>query len=227
MIQLGLAAALWFALHAGIAGSGLRRVLIARIGEKAYRGVFSLLSVVTLVFLVHAYGAAPCVPLWSVPDWFRWLPISSMPFALFLLVGAFSVPNPTSVGGEALLARKVEARGVLRITRHPFLWAAALWSTVHLLVSGTLTGLLFFGSIGLTALQGTRDIDEKRRRAQPLEFEALREKTSNLPFAALIRGRNRLVWRELALPFVLAMALLLGILSQHQRWFHVSPWPFA
>jgi uncharacterized membrane protein len=146
-----------------------------------------------------------------------------MPLALVLIVGAFSVPNPTSAGAEKVLERTDAARGVLRITRHPFLWGVALWSGAHLLVSGHVAAILFFGSLCATALRGTGSIDDKRRHTNKVEFARYSEVTSNVPFAAVILGKNRLVWAELWVPALIAVLLVLVILRLHLRAFGFSP----
>jgi len=138
-------------------------------------------------------------------------------------VGAFSVPNPTAVGAEKVLERTDAARGALRITRHPFLWATALWSGAHLLVTGHVAAILFFGSLLLTALRGTSSIDEKRRRTNKAEFARYLEITSNVPFAAIIQGKNRVVWSELWLPVLIALLLGAVLLRVHLRLFGFSP----
>jgi len=221
--RLALASFAWFAIHAFVAGSELRWWLAQRLGQKGFSAFFSLLSLASLVFLIDAYRKAPFYPIWFSPRIIHWLPLAVMPFALVLLVGAFSVPNPTAVGAEKVLERTDAARGVLRITRHPFLWAAALWSGAHLLVTGHVAAILFFGSMLITALRGTGSIDEKRRRTNKAEFTRYREITSNVPFAAIIQGKNRLAWSELWVPLVIAALLLAVLLKVHQRLFGFSP----
>jgi uncharacterized membrane protein len=222
--RLALASFLWFGLHAFIAGSELRWPLARAMGEKAFQAVFSLLSLASLWFLISAYRKAGFYPLWFAPRPIHWLPLVVMPFALVLLVGSFSVPNPTRVGAENALQRTDAARGVLRITRHPFLWSVALWSGAHLLVAGHVAAILFFGSLCVTALRGTASIDEKRRRTNKAEFARFAEVTSNLPFAAVIGGRNRLKWSELWVPMVIAALLTAVILHLHLRAFGASPY---
>ncbi|MES1176974.1 MAG: NnrU family protein [Myxococcales bacterium] len=221
--RLALASFLWFALHAFVAGSELRWWLLGRLGERAFRALFSLLSLASLAFLIDSYRKASFYPLWFTPQPLHWLPLVVMPFALLLLVGAFSVPNPTAVGAEKVLERTDAARGVLRITRHPFLWSVALWSGAHLLVTGHVSAILFFGSLCVTALRGTSSIDEKRRRTNRAEFLRYLEITSNVPFAAIIQAKNRLVLRELWVPLVIAALLLAVILHLHARMFGFSP----
>ena len=221
--RLALASFAWFALHAFVAGSELRWWLVQRLGRWGFAGFFSLLSLASLLFLIDAYRKASFYPLWFSPRIIHWLPLAVMPFALVLLVGAFSVPNPTAVGAEKVLERTDAARGVLRITRHPFLWATALWSGAHLLVTGHVAAILFFGSLLITALRGTSSIDEKRRRTNKTEFARYLEITSNAPFAAIIQGKNRLVWSELWVPIVIAALLLAVLLRVHSRLFGFSP----
>jgi uncharacterized membrane protein len=217
--QLALAALAWFALHAAVAGSGLRGWLVARLGERAYRGGFSLASLASLWWLIHAYRAAPYRALWSTPAPLYLVPLALVPLALVLLAGAFTVPSPTAVGGEKFLDKAEPARGVLRVTRHPFLWSVVAWSVAHLAVNPDLGSQLFFASLGITALRGSFDIDRKRRSSNPEAFARFEAVTSNLPFAALRTGRTRLVWRELWLPLLLGLALAAGAALLHPHLF--------
>jgi uncharacterized membrane protein len=223
--RLALAAFAWVAIHVFIAGSELRWWLVQRVGQRAFAAFFSLLSLGALLFLIDAYRKAPFYPLWFSPRVIHFLPLLVMPLSLTLLVGAFSVPNPTAVGAEKVLQRTDAARGVLRITRHPFLWATALWSCAHLLVTGHVAAILFFGALLITALRGTSSIDEKRRRTNKAEFLRYLEITSNVPFAAIIQGKNRFVIKELWVPLVIAALLMAVLLHVHLRLFGRSPFP--
>jgi uncharacterized membrane protein len=219
------AALTWFLLHALVAGSGLRGMLVGRFGEKAYRGAFSFASLASLWWLAHEYGRAPYVPLWLPPSWLSYVPLVVVPPAFVLFAGAFTVPSPTAVGGERFLERDEPARGFLRVTRHPFLWSVALWGIAHMVANPDIGSLLFFGSVAVTALRGTLDIDRKRRRSNPQEFAAFEAKTSNLPFAAILAGRNRLVLREVWLPLLLGLSLALAAVALHPRFFGRSALP--
>ncbi|MBW3591738.1 MAG: NnrU family protein, partial [Actinobacteria bacterium] len=50
-----------------------------------------------------------------------------MLLASILAVTGLSAPSPTSVGQERVLEGRDPARGVFRITRHPFMWAVGIW----------------------------------------------------------------------------------------------------
>jgi uncharacterized membrane protein len=222
--RLAAAGLVWFALHAAVAGSGLRFWLVARLGEKAYRGAFSIASVLVLWWLVHEYGRARYQPLWVTPQALSYVPLLLMPIAFVLLAGAFMVSSPTVAGAEGLL-QKADAHGVLRITRHPFLWSVVLWATAHLAARADIGSYLFFGSLGLTALRGAFDIDRKRRRTHPEAFARLEAATSNVPLAALFHGRTHLVVGELVWPILGGLALALGSIALHPHFFRVSALP--
>ncbi len=221
-LTLAVAALLWFAIHKGIAGSPLRAKLAGALGERGYRGVFAVLSLACLSFLIYAYRRAPCDPLWTTPHALFWLPIVFMPIAFVFAVGAFTVPNPTAVAGERVLRSAVPARGMLRVTRHPFLWGVMLWSAAHLLVNGNVPAVLLFGSMLATAAAGTRDIDRKRAATGGEEWARYVAVTSNLPFAAIAAKRNRLEVSELVLPIVLGLVLAAVVAHFHTTWFGLS-----
>src|SRR2546429_9012140 len=84
------------------------------------------------------------------------------------------------------------ARGMVRVTRHPFLWGVALWSLVHLIMNGDLASVILFGSLLLLALGGTVAIDAKRRRKFGDGWRQFAQTTSSVPFAAILNGRNRI-----------------------------------
>jgi uncharacterized membrane protein len=67
-----IAALVWIGIHIGIAGTWFRDAIVARIGDGPFRGLFSLLSIVVIVFLVQAWSATETTPLWYAPVWLRW-----------------------------------------------------------------------------------------------------------------------------------------------------------
>ena len=222
---LVIASALWFGIHPGIAGSKLRQKLAARSGDRGFRGFFALLSLGSLSWLIWEYGRAPQVQLWSTPEALRFAPLIVVPLAFVLFVGAFTVPNPTAVGGERVLSRPEPARGALRITRHPFFWSLIVWAFAHIVANGDLASLLFFGSLLLTAAVGTVDIDRKRLHTDPAAWAKFAAVTSNVPFAAIVACRNRVAPAELAVPGLIGLGLAALTLYFHASWFGVSALP--
>lgn len=192
------AAAAWIAMHIGVAGTAVRGAIVARIGQGAFRGLFVLASFGLLGWLIHAYNAAgPVAQLWIAP---RWLVVALMLLmlpALLLFVCSVTMPNPTSVRAGRALDAPEPARGILRITRHPMLWAFATWGVLHLVAIGTASMAVLAGAIVVTAFAGMPSLDAKYAKREPQRWPAFAAATSALPFGAILAGRNRLVLREL------------------------------
>jgi uncharacterized membrane protein len=195
MMLLIIAALIWLAIHIGIAGTELRTALVARIGELPFRGVFSLLSILAVIFLVWSWSASSTTTLWYAPGWLRWVLVVVMLVAFVLFVASMSQGNPTMIGGEA--ANAGSPRGIHRVTRHPMLWSFALWAAVHILGSGDSAAIVFFGTFLVTALAGMPSIDAKLARRDPATWQALAATTSILPFAAITQRRNRFMPGEI------------------------------
>ncbi|WP_119418956.1 NnrU family protein [Desertibaculum subflavum] len=208
------AAAFWLAVHIGLAGTALRGRLIGALGANGFRGLFSVLSVVGLGLLIWTYNRAgqpeAFLGLWAPERWTYWVPFLVMPVALLLFVGSVTAPNPTAVGAEGLLQRPDPARGILRITRHPMLWSFVLWAAAHMVPNGDFASLVLFATILVTALYGMPSIDRKRAAADPRGWAAYAGKTSIVPFAAIVSGRNQLVLSEIGL-WRIAVALVAWI----------------
>ena len=161
-------------------------------------------------------------PLWPG---LRHLPAAVMPFSFILIACGVLTPNPTAVAAGRLLANPEPARGIIRVTRHPVMWGIMLWAGAHILARGELKATLFFGTFLLLAAAGTRLQDARKAATHGgdwVRFDAL---TSNLPFAAIARGRNRFAAGEIGLVRV-AFGLLLygGFLLTHAWLFGVRPY---
>lgn len=222
--MLWLAAAFFVGIHVGLSGTSLRGTVVEKIGEKAFQGVFSLLSLLGLIWMSWAFSAAESAELWTQAAWLY--PVAhlfTLLAFLFVVIGV-ATPSPTAVGGEAALSEDEPARGILRITRHPFLWGVALWALAHLLVSTDLASLVFFGALLLLAIEGPFSIDAKRERRLGEEWTRFAGSTSSVPFLAILQGRNRLELAEIGWWRVaLALVLYAVFLGAHGWLFGVSP----
>jgi uncharacterized membrane protein len=224
MISLLMAAVFFVGIHIFVSGTSLRGAIVARTGEKAYQTAFSAVSLLGLIWLGWAFAAAGPARLWEEAGWAR--PITQvLTFLAFLFVAiGIATPSPTAVGGEAALREGVTAKGILRITRHPFLWGVAIWAVAHLLVSKDLADLIFFGSLLLLAVVGPPSIDAKRRRAFGEQWTRFAESTSSVPFFAISQGRNTLELAEIGWwrPAI-ALVLYAAFLGAHGWLFGASP----
>ncbi|MDZ4867704.1 MAG: NnrU family protein [Alphaproteobacteria bacterium] len=227
MTMLMVAAAAFLALHLLIAGTRLRDAIVSGIGEGPYMGLFSLASAGGLVWLVISYNAAFAAGsdvLWNFGPGVSHLGIIVVALAFLFVVSGLLTPNPTGVGQLAAVAR--EPSGILRITRHPFLWGVAIWAAFHVAANGDAASVLFFGTLLVLAVLGTFSIDAKRARKMGDAWAAFAGKTSNVPFAAILAGRNSLKLGEI-LTFRQAAALgaFVAALFLHAWAFGVSPFP--
>jgi uncharacterized membrane protein len=193
MLNLIAASAYFLVIHFGVSGTRLRDALVARLGPGPYRGAFALASILGLLWMIYAFRHAPAVPLWGLVLGFRPAAYVLVLIAFLFAVIGVATPSPTRVGMESKLAQGPDiARGMVRITRHPFLWGTALWALVHLIINGELAALILFGTLLVLALGGTAAIDAKRRRAFGDQWAQFAAVTSNIPFAAIAAGRNQL-----------------------------------
>jgi uncharacterized membrane protein len=219
MPELLAASAIWLLTHLGLSGSPLRGMLVARIGEGPYRGLYSLIAAGALTWLILAWAGAPrTMLLWESTTWLRWIPVALMPLALILLVGGLSGPNPTAAGQERQLGAADSVRGVLRITRHPVQWAILLWALTHLAANGDAATLLFTATIGLTSALGMALIDRRKAVDDPDAWSTFAAASSALPFAAIAAGRNRLALGEIGILRIAAALVLYGLAFHFHRW---------
>lgn len=226
MVSLVSAALFFLAIHIVLSGTTLRDRTVAATGEAAFQGLFSLLSLVGLIWLGVAYAHADLIPLWATTDGVRLLNLPLMAVAFLLAVIGVTTPSPTAAGGESLLEADEPARGILRVTRHPFLWGVALWAAGHLTVNGDAASLVLFGSLLVLALIGPLSIDHKRERKFGPRWKAFAAKTSSVPFGAIVDGRNTLRVGEIGWWRIgAALGAYLAMLAAHGWIFGVSPFP--
>lgn len=227
MGSLVLASVCFILIHIGISGTKLRDGLVARIGDRSYLGLFSLLSIGLIVWMSRAYAAAPELEAWGTCDALGPVALVVVLVAFLLVLCGMTTPNPTSVGGEALLEHpQSAARGILRITRHPFLCGVALWAVMHLLVKGDWASLVFFGSLAVVALIGPSSIDRRRARLAGAGWAEFAAVTSVVPFLAIAQGRTRLVFGEIGWwRILLGLVAYCAFLFIHSTLFGVSVLP--
>jgi uncharacterized membrane protein len=223
MLAVILAALLWVGLHVGVAGTRLRGAVVARTGERAFTGAFSLGSVIAITLLVLAWRNAPTTVLWVPPRALSWLLVAAMLLAFILFAGSVMTRNATTLGQGSALAQ--EPRGMVRITRHPMLWSFAIWGIVHVLGNGDTAAMLFFGAFAVTALLGMPSLDAKVAARDPEGWRSFAARTSLLPFGAVLAGRNRIVPRELLPPVIVGTVAWAALLHLHPAIFGVSPIP--
>jgi uncharacterized membrane protein len=221
--HLVLAALVFLATHF-VTSTPLRTSLVEAIGEKAYLGAYSAVSFITLGWMAWAYLRAPYQPLWLIPGVKLW-PLVVMPFSLILVAAGVMTRNPSAVAQSAALKSGEAARGILRVTRHPVMWGIALWAAVHLVARGDLASLVFFGSFLILALAGTALIDARKADALGEDWARFAAVTSNVPFSAIVEGRNHFAAGEIGVRRLgTGVALYVLVLALHPWLFGARPY---
>lgn len=229
MVLLIAASVSFAGLHLLVSGTALRDWLVNRLGEKPYSGLFSLLSLGAIVWLIRSYRVAFAdrnPVYWHFGATPQHIAAPIMLFALFLAVVGMISPNPTSIGQERRLTEDAEPYGIQRVTRHPFLWGVTVWGTFHLFANGDAASIALFATFVVTALFGSASIDRKRTKRFGDVYRRYMEKTSSVPFVAMLQGRTRWVWKEIGLWRVVAvLAVFSAIVSIHPWLFGAYPLP--
>ena len=223
---LVLGAFLFVGTHLGMSSLSFRRWGIARWGNGRFLGLYSLVSFLTMGLMVWGWWVGPYIALWNAPLWTRWLPMFVVPPSFVLLAASMMAPNPTSSGQNSALKREDVAKGVLAITRHPMLWFFVLWGASHIPANGDAKSFVLFVSMIVLSVAGMLHIDFRRSTTDPKAWAVYAEKTSLLPFVAMIQGRSCFRLRELGWkPVAVGVFLTLLTLFTHQWTIGVSPWP--
>src|SRR5215469_1065380 len=225
MAMLIAAAAVFIAIHFLISGTRLRDGITGVIGEGPYLGLFSLGSIAAIVWLVVAYNKANAGPedkvLYFLGPGVLHAAIPVVAVAFFIGVQGLFGGGPTRVRGTVTGDETIF--GVTHITRHPFLWGVVIWSGFHVAANGNLASIIFFGTFFVVALFGTFLIDAKRKRKLGAVWDSYAQKTSNIPFAAIVMGRTGLkLGEDFGWRFWVTTLIFLAILFSHARLFGLS-----
>jgi uncharacterized membrane protein len=167
---------------------------------------------------------APLDVAWIALDALKFALVPIMLLALVLAVAGRTTPNPTIVGAERLFDRPDCVRWILRATREP--------GPVGLRVVGSGSrdrdwrhrGILTFGSVGVLGLAGTVVLGERKGRRYAIEGARFASLGSNVPFAAIVGGRQRFAPGEIGWwRLVLAAVLFGAAVAGHRSGLRCSP----
>ena len=159
MIRLVLGVLLWSGVHMiPCAARPMRARLVARLGDQAYRGVFSLAIVAAIGLMVVGWRATPPTFLYPPPAWGH-----DVALVLVLI-------------GLVLFAASTFPSNIKRFVRHPQLCGVFIWAAAHLISNGEGRSVVLFGGIGAWALVAIgfinrRDGPYERPAPQPLSAE--------------------------------------------------------
>lgn len=167
----------------------LRRPLANAMGEKGFLALYSVVAFATLGATVWAYRAAPpTAPLWNAGD-AMWAVATILMLLASVMMGGSLIRNPALPGAGN--AGSAQASGVYGVTRHPMMWAFAIWGLVHILVYPVAKNIIVALAIMVLALVGAALQDRKKVELDPQGWKDWEGRTSYWPFAAIAQGRAR------------------------------------
>lgn len=151
MAVLILGLVLFLGVHSTrIVADGWRIATIARIGEKPWKGLYTLASITGFVLVIWGFGLARRNPvyLWEAPMGMRHLAGALMLIAFVLLVATYVPRN------------SIKAK-----LHHPMVLSVKVWALAHLLANGNLADVVLFGSFLVWAVFSFRAARERDRAA--------------------------------------------------------------
>jgi len=166
-----------------------------RLGEKMYKGVYSLAAIVGLVLMVYGFDQLR----WDSP--FVWTPPAALRHVAVLLM---------LVSMVLLVASQVPHNIIKARLHHPMVLSVKVWALAHLLANGRLVDLILFGAFLVWAV-----LDFRAARGRD---RLMAEAVHDLPpeEAPVFPNNGRVV----AIGVVVWLILLLG---GHSWLFGVSP----
>jgi uncharacterized membrane protein len=123
-----------------------------------------------------------------------------------LIAAGSSTPNPVVERQGRLFDQADFVRGILRVSPNPFFWGVGLVSLIQVSMLGDVAAILAFGSIAFLGIIGSFVLDANKARQYVEEWRVFAAATSNVPFVAIIFGRQHLSVREIG-PWPIAAGL--------------------
>jgi uncharacterized membrane protein len=210
-VMLGLL--LGFAVvHSG--GAALRPWAEKHISPRLYRIIFAFSSLPLAVILIiyffnHRYDG---LQLWDVRNLpgvqqFVWI-LSAISF-LFLYPATFNLLEIAAIQKPEV---HLFETGIIRITRHPQMVGQIIWCIAHTLWLGTSFTLITSIGLVLHHLFGVWHGDRRLSDRYGEAYTQVQQRTSIMPFAAVLDGRQSILWQEFLRPAYLGVAIFVLLL---------------
>lgn len=121
---------IFFAIHSiSIVSVEWRNNIVGKLGEGAWRGLYSLVAISGFLLMTWGYGQArfDSPMLYSPPTWLQHI-------SLVLLLPVFPLLIATYFPGR-----------IQETVKHPMLLSVKIWAFAHLLANGELVSVILFG----------------------------------------------------------------------------------
>lgn len=210
MIELLIGLLLFLGTHSlRIVAEDWRVGLISRLGEKKFKGLVSVASLIGFILIIHGYGVARLTPqiLWVPPVATRHVAALLMLFAMIFLIASY-------IPGNHIKAR----------LRHPMVISVKVWSVAHLLANGMAADVLLFGSFLLWAVFDFRAARQRDRMGAIQTSTTIDTAAGSSSVPASNVALKPATVRGTVMAIVLGTALWVGFVAYlHLKLFGVSP----
>ena len=178
--------------HSGLAG--LRPYAEQVVGARAWRVIFAIVSLPLALscisyFINHCHEGVQLWDITNVPGLHGLCWITNFVSFLFLYPSTFNLLEIAAIEKPQL---HLWETGITRITRHPQAVGQLMWCAAHSAWLGTTTALAASAMLvlhhGFSVWHGDRRLKQKHGQA----FEEIKKRTSVVPFAAILDGRQQL-----------------------------------
>ncbi len=200
-----------------------RAGMVKAIGDKGFLGVYSLVSLASFAWIVIAFrsiGPGGAM-LWNGASDALWALGSVLTIlALVLLLGSLR-GNPALPDTPVASVEHAEATGVFAVTRHPMMWAIAIWAAAHILVWPSPRTLVTAGAMGVLALLGAHLQDRKKEALLGEAWKRWEAQTSYWPHPGALAKIGLGLWVTAFAAWLALTALhlwLAGIPAGIWRW---------
>ncbi|HYD59615.1 MAG TPA: NnrU family protein [Noviherbaspirillum sp.] len=186
ILVLGLV--LFLGIHLLPVLTGLRNTLHARLGEKGYKALFSLVSALSLVLIVVGYARAPTEPRLFDP-----------------LPAAIRIAPLAMIISFVLLASANMRTHIRHKLRHPMLIGVGIWALVHLLANGEAKAMLLFGAfLAYVVIDLVSVVQRSAVKAfTPVVRQDVMAVVSGIVIALLVMAFHRYLFGAAAVPWSL------------------------
>jgi uncharacterized membrane protein len=216
-IMLGLLGVFAIA-HSGLAA--LRPQGEKLIGARAYRVLFALVSiplasVLIIYFINHRYDGLRLWNVQGVPGMFTGVWIASAISFWFLYPATFNLLEIAAVQKPQV---HLYETGIIRITRHPQMVGQVIWCLAHTLWIGSTFTIMTSAGLIAHHLFAVWHGDRRWHARYGEAFDAVKARTSVIPFLAVMQGRQQLKWQEFLRPAYVGIVLfVLGFWWVHPK----------
>jgi uncharacterized membrane protein len=143
---------------------GWRTTTVAKVGERPYKGMYSLVSIAGFALIVWGYSLARQHPvvLWPAP------PVGMRHVSALLTMIAFVLLAATYVPGNE----------IKHLVHHPMVLAVKVWALAHLLANNTLADVVLFGGFLLWAVLDFRSARKRDRETNTVYVKGTMARTA-------------------------------------------------